>query len=86
MPNTKSAEKRLRQTKKRTEHNNQAKLNISYISKQVRKAVEAKDKTKAQEWAGKYQKAVDKAVQNGVYHKNTGARKKSRLLAKVKAL
>jgi len=86
MPNTKSAAKRLRQTKKRTESNNKAKLNVAYILKQTKKAVEAKDKAKAKEWSDKYQKAVDKAIQGGVYHKNTGARKKSRLVAKVKAL
>ena len=86
MPNTRSAAKRLRQTKKQSDRNQQVKLNITYIFKQVRKSVEAKDKAQAQEWAGKFQKAIDKAVQNGVYHKNTAARKKSRLMAKVKAL
>lgn len=86
MPNTKSAAKRLRQAKKRTESSNKAKLNIAYILKQTKKAIEAKDKAKAQEWAGKYQKAIDKAAQGGIYHKNAVARKKSRLVAKVKAL
>lgn len=86
MPNTRSAAKRLRQTKKRTQRNTQAKLNVAYILKQTKKAIAAKDKTKAQAWANKFQKAVDKAIQRGVYHKNTGARKKSRLVAKVKVL
>lgn len=86
MPNTKSAAKRLRQAKKRTQSNNKAKLNIAYILKRTKKAIEAKDKTRAQEWANKFQKAVDKAAQGGIYHKNTAARKKSRLIAKVKTL
>lgn len=86
MPNSKSAAKRLRQDKKRAARNGELKLNVAYIAKQARKAVEAKDKTKAQEWSAKFQKAVDKGIKNGVYHKNTGARKKSRLVAKVKAL
>ena len=34
----------------------------------------------------KLQKAIDKAVQHGQLHKNTAARKKSRLMAKVNTL
>lgn len=86
MPNSKSAAKRLRQDKKRSERNTQAKLNISFIAKKVAKSIEAKDKTKAQEWYAKFQKAVDKAAKSGLYHKNTAARKKSRMVAKVKSL
>jgi small subunit ribosomal protein S20 len=86
MPNSLSAAKRLRQSKKRAERNGQVKLNIAYILKKARKAVEAKDKTAAQDWARKYQKAVDKAIQGGVYHKNTGARMKSRLISKIKSI
>jgi small subunit ribosomal protein S20 len=86
MPNSKQAAKRLRQDKKKTEKNKLEKLNIAFIVRQFKKAQEAKDKAKAQELALKYQKAIDKATKHGIYHKNTAARKKSRLMARVNAL
>jgi len=86
MPNSKQAAKRLRQDKKRTEKNKLEKLNIAFIIRKFKKAIAAKDKTKAQELALKYQKLIDKATKHGLYHKNTGARKKSRLMAHVNAL
>lgn len=86
MPNSKSAAKRLRQDKKKAERNTQAKLNIAYIAKKITKSIEAKDKTKAEEWYAKFQKAIDKASKSGLYHKNTAARKKSRMVARFKSL
>ena len=78
MPNTKSAAKALRQSRKRALRNKRAKDNIAYLKRQIRKALTGNDKTKAQEWFLKLQKSVDKAVQHGILKKNTGSRIKSR--------
>lgn len=86
MPNLKQAAKRLRQDKKRTEKNKLEKLNIAFIVRQIKKAIDTKNKAKAQELALKYQKAVDKATKHGIYHKNTAARNKSRLMARINTL
>ena len=86
MPNSKQAAKRLRQDKKRTAHNSLAKDNISYILRQAKKQIEAKDAAKAKEFVLKFQKAIDRAISDGVIHRNTGSRRKSRLMAKLNAL
>ena len=51
--------------------------------KKAIKSVENKDKAKAEEYAKKVIKSIDKAIQAGVIKKNTGARQKSRLMSKV---
>jgi len=86
MPNSKQAAKRLRQDKKRTEKNRLEKLGISFVVRKFKKAIDAKDKAKAGDLALRYQKLIDKAAKHGIFHKNTAARKKSRLMARVNAL
>lgn len=83
MPIKKSAEKALRQAKKRTLRNTRVREGVQYLRRSVRKALASKEVTQAQETAKAAIKAIDKAVQNKVLKKNTGARIKSRL---VKAL
>ena len=83
MPIKKSAFKALRQSKKGAIRNRKAKENIKALIKKCQKAIEAKDKTKAGEWAQKVQKALDKAAQRKILKKNTVARKKSRLMVRV---
>lgn len=86
MPIKKSAMKALRQSQKRAERNKVIKDSITYLRRMTRKAIEAGDAKKAQELAKDVIKSVDKAVQNGVMKKNTAARVKSRLAAKLKTL
>lgn len=78
--------KALRQSQKRAERNKVIKDSITYLRRMTRKAIEAGDAKKAQELAKDVIKSVDKAVQNGVMKKNTAARVKSRLAAKLKTL
>jgi len=78
--------KALRQSKKRQERNRMVKETVAYLRKQTRKAFEAKDRKKAEEWVKKTIKALDKAVQNGVLKKNTVSRTKSRLMKKLNDL
>ena len=86
MPVKKSAKKALKQSIKRAAHNKEIKLKIKYLIKQCLKAIEAKDKTRALDWYKKVQKALDKAVKTNIFKKNTVARRKSRLMAKLNKL
>lgn len=85
MPNTKSAAKELRKAKKRTVKNLRVKRNIKSLAKDILKAVETGDLEKAKKLFPSFQKTVDKAAKVNVIKKNTAARKKSRLVKKIKA-
>ena len=78
MPNIKSAKKRVLVAERNHEKNVAVK---SRIKTAVRRVLEAlKDNTeKVQELLNNAYKVIDKSVSKGVLHKNTAARKKSRL-------
>jgi len=86
MPIKKSAEKALRQSKKRAERNLKYKATINWLRRQFLKAIQIKNKEQATGLYLKIQKAVDKAVQKGVLKKNTASRKKSRFAKKISSL
>ncbi|WP_163532653.1 30S ribosomal protein S20 [Helicobacter suis] len=86
MANHKSAEKRIRQTAKRTERNRFYKTRIKNIVKAVREAVQHNDLPKAQEAFKVANKELHKFVSKGVLKKNTASRKVSRLNASVKKI
>ncbi len=79
MANHKSALKRIRQTKKRTERNRFYRTRIKNISKAVREAVESGDKEKALEAFKVANREFHKFVSKGVLKKNSAARRVSRL-------
>jgi small subunit ribosomal protein S20 len=82
MPNTSSAKKALRQTKKRTQLNIEIKDTYKKAIKVANKVIDTgKD---AKEEIRLAQKTLDKAAKKGVIKKNTAARKLSRLTAKSK--
>lgn len=86
MANHKSAEKRARQTKVRTERNRFYKTRIKNVTKAVLAAIEAADKetaTTAMKAANKY---LHHCVSKGILKKANAARKVSRLQVKVNAL
>ena len=85
MPIKKAAMKALRQAKKRTRRNLKVKRNVKELVKQSTKLIEAKE-AEATQKVKLAIKAIDKAVQNKVLKKNTGARKKSRLMKKLNKL
>ena len=78
MPNIKSAKKRVLVAERNHAKNVAVK---SRIKTAVRRVLEAlKDNTeKVQELLNNAYKTIDKSVSKGVLHKNTAARKKSRL-------
>lgn len=81
MAHTLSARKRVRQNLKRRERNLLVKGNIKKEVRKFKKLLEAKQIADAQELLFKQiYKLIDKACSKGVYHKNTAARKKSRLV------
>jgi len=86
MANHKSAEKRIRQTIKRTERNRYYKTRIKNITRAVKEALESKDLAKAQEAFKMANSDLHKYVSKGILKKNTAARKVSRLNASLKKL
>lgn len=79
-------EKHLRQTKKRTLRNRMRKQAIKQSVRQVMDAARAGDADAVQIALIDAQKAIDKAVQRGIVHRHTAARRKSRLVARVRQM
>lgn len=79
MPNLKDAEKRDRQSKKLRAHNRAIKSTVRTSVKDFELAVSKNDGATAKTCFDKVVKLIDTAAGKGVYHKNTAARKKSRL-------
>jgi small subunit ribosomal protein S20 len=86
MANHFSALKRARQTEKRTATNRANTSRLRGALREMRESLAKGDKTAAEKSYRETVSALDKAIQKGVLHKNTAARYKSRLSARVKAL
>lgn len=82
MANLKSSKKDLRRIAKRTEKNRSTKSALKTLIKKAKSSEE----TARKESFEKAIKALDKAVQNGVIHKNQAARRKSRLALAINKL
>ncbi len=84
MPNIKSAKKRARQAEKRRIRNKSIR---SFTKTMVKKVIQGADEgVPREELESRLRmaiKAIDKATTKGVYHKNKGSRRKSRLMAYV---
>ena len=86
MANTASARKRIRQTKTRTDRNAARKSRMRTFVKKVEVACASGDKAAATEALRAAQPEMQRAAGKGVIHRNTVARKLSRLSARIKAL
>ena len=86
MPNTRSAEKRVRKTERRTAVNKTRKSDVRTAVRKVQEAVAAGDKTAATTALKAAEPRIMRAVSKGVIHKRTASRTVSRLSARVKAL
>ena len=86
MPHHKSAEKRLRQTEKRTLINRARMSRVRTFVKKVETAIETGDRAAAQSALQLAQPELHRATTKGVLHKNTVARKLSRLALRINAL
>ena len=79
MANIKSAKKRILVTAKRQVRNRHIKSSTKTAIKKLTSAVGAGQTDNVNELLSQATAAIDTACSKGVYHKNTAARKKSRL-------
>lgn len=86
MANIKSAKKRILVSQKRADRNKAIRSKVKTAIKKVNTAIEANDKAAASEALVNAVSVIDKATRKGVYHKNTAARKVSRLTIAVNKL
>ncbi len=83
MANTKSAEKRMRQSAERNERNRAARSTMRTAIKKVRNAVAAGDTAAAEAALPVAVQVIDRSAKKGVVHGNTASRTKSRLTRAV---
>jgi small subunit ribosomal protein S20 len=86
MANHPSAEKRIRQTARRTEVNRARMSRIRTFVKKVETAIASGNKDAAKEAFAEAAPEMQRGVGKGVLHQRTVARKLSRLSARIKAL
>ncbi|KEJ91365.1 30S ribosomal protein S20 [Synergistes jonesii] len=86
MPNKKSAKKRVLVAERNRIYNRFWKTRCKNAVKKFLEAVESKDVELANKRMNDAQGVLDKAVVKGVVHRNTVARRKSSMAAKIKAL
>jgi small subunit ribosomal protein S20 len=86
MANHASAKKRVRRNDRRADINKSRRSRIRTFVKKVEEAILAKDAKAANEALKQAQPELQKGVAKGILHKNTVARKLSRLSARVKAI
>jgi len=86
LANIKSAKKRVLVTATKTERNKAIRSRVKTFVKKVDEAVEAKDKSAAEEALKAATSEIERACTKGVYHKNTASRKVSRLSKAVNGI
>ncbi len=86
MPNTESAKKRVRQTKKRNALNNWRKRQIKDQTKAFLKTIVAGDAAAAEVEFRKVAAILDKIASKKTIHKNAASRRKSRLAKRLNSL
>lgn len=86
MANIKSAKKRINVIEKKTLRNKMIKSKVKTVIKKVEAAIAAGDKAAAQAALTEAIGVISKAASKGIYHKNTAARKVSRLTKAVNAM
>jgi len=79
---SRSAKKRIETTRKRTEQNKRAKSALKTAIRRFEEAVHVDGQEQAREKLQKALVSIDKGASKGILHKNTAARRKSRLTKK----
>ena len=85
MPNTKSAERRMRNSARKRLHNRSIKSRLKSLERAYADATKTGKKDEATAAYSKLSSAFDKAAKSGVIHKAKANRKKSRLAARLPA-
>lgn len=86
MPNTSSANKAMRQSRRRNAINTRTKFKVKGAVKNTRTLIASGEAKEAADSLKKAMSALDKAVKKNVLHKNTASRKKSRLAKAINKL
>lgn len=86
MANTKSAKKAIRKIARRTQVNTSRRSRMRTYIRKVEEAIQGGDQKVAQDALQTAQPEIIRSAQKGILHKNTAARKVSRLAARVKAM
>jgi small subunit ribosomal protein S20 len=86
MANNPGAKKAVRKIARRTEVNTARRSRVRTFLRRFEEALTSGDADKAKDAFVKAQSELMRAVSKGVVHKNTGARKVSRLAARLKKL
>ncbi len=86
MPNIKSAKKRVLTSQKQNAINTSKKSRVKTAIKKYRAAVDAKDVALAEQLLNEAYSVIDCAMKDGIYKKNTAARKKATLGRALSAL
>lgn len=83
MPQHQSAVKRVRQNKKRREHNRKQRKKMRELVKNV---LESQDKEEVEKLFKEAQSYLDRVARRGLIHKNKAAHKKSRMRKHLNSL
>lgn len=86
MANTSSAKKMVRKIERRTAINKARRSRVRTYLRKVEEAIASGDKNAAQAALKIAQPELHRAVSKGIFHKNTIARKLSRLSSRIKAI
>jgi small subunit ribosomal protein S20 len=85
MPNTKSAERRVRANEKKRLHNRSIKSRVRKLERGFDASLSGGNKDEASQSLRSVHSALDKAVKNGVLARSTVNRRKSRLARRLAA-
>ena len=86
MPNTKSAERRARNSARKHARNTGVKSRLKTLEKNYLSLVQAGKKDEAATALRSVASALDKAAKTGVIHRGTASRKKSRLSVRLSTI
>ena len=86
MPNTKSAERRVRNSERKRLQNRSVKSRLKAMERAYAASAKSGNKQQASEAYRKLSSAFDKAAKSGAIHKAKANRKKSRLAANLAAI
>lgn len=85
MANSKSALKRVRQIKRRTDRNKMLRTQVKSLRKKTLEAAQAGQTEEAQVVYRKFSSMVDRACKKGLFHKNKAANLKGKAAKALKA-
>lgn len=86
MANHKSADKRARQTTRKTAVNTKIRSTVKTFEKKTLQAIKEGNSEEAQKLFKDYSSKIDRAAKRGVYHANKASRKISRIASKISGL